>query len=67
MLCFFFFQYDKLINEYGITDILIMKIDIEGYELNALKGSINTLKSNIIKNIIIELSPQFNNNSKMGT
>ena len=54
---------DELINKNSITDIIIMKIDIEGGELNALRGALNTLKTNIIKNIIIEISPTFNNDS----
>lgn len=55
---------DKLIEKNNITNILIMKIDIEGGELKALKGATKSLKTNIIKNIIIEISPIFNNNSK---
>lgn len=55
---------DMIINKYAIDDILIMKVDIEGGELDALKGCTKTLKTNIIKNIILELSPKFNNDSK---
>jgi FkbM family methyltransferase len=54
---------DDLIKQNNIKNILIMKIDIEGGELNALKGAINSIKSKIIKNIIIEISPKFNNDS----
>jgi FkbM family methyltransferase len=54
---------DEIIKINNIIDIIIMKIDIEGGELNALKGTMNTLKTNIIKNIIIEISPKFNNDS----
>ena len=54
---------DELIKINNISDIIIMKIDIEGGELNALKGATNALKTNIIKNIIIEISPKFNNDS----
>ena len=46
---------DELIKINKINDIIMMKIDIEGGELNALKGSINVLKTNVIKNIIIEI------------
>ena len=55
---------DELIDKNKITNILIMKIDIEGGELNALKGATKSLKTNIIKNIIIEITPKFNNDSK---
>jgi FkbM family methyltransferase len=54
---------DEIIKINNIVDIIIMKIDIEGGELNALKGTTNTLKTNIIKNIIIEITPKFNNDS----
>lgn len=54
---------ENVINKYNINDILIMKIDIEGGELNALLGCINILKTNIIKYIFIEISPILNNDS----
>lgn len=52
---------DDLIKNYNIENVTIMKIDIEGGELNALKGAVQTLQTNKIKNIIIEISPKFNN------
>ena len=55
---------DNLISENKINRVLIMKIDIEGGELNALKGAINSLNTNVIENIIIEISPKFNNDGK---
>lgn len=55
---------DELIEKNKITNILIMKIDIEGGELNSLKGATTSLKTNIIKNIIIAITPKFNNDSK---
>jgi|688.fasta_scaffold206730_2 FkbM family methyltransferase len=38
------------------TTIDILKIDVEGYELNVLKGSLNLIKNNKIKLIIIEIT-----------
>jgi len=52
---------DNLIREKELNRVLIMKIDIEGGELNALKGAMKTLNTNIVENIIIEISPKFNN------
>ena len=54
---------DTFIINNSINNIIILKIDIEGGELNALKGATETLNSDIIKNIIIEISPKFNNDS----
>lgn len=54
---------DRIINEHSIENISIMKIDVGGGELNVLKGSIQTLKTSIIKNIIVEISPKFNDDS----
>ena len=48
---------DNFILNNNITNIDIIKIDIEGSELFCLKGLINTLKTDIIKNIIIEITP----------
>jgi FkbM family methyltransferase len=54
---------DNFIEENKIENIDLMKIDIEGGELKALKGCIKSINSNKIKNIIIEISPYLNNDS----
>jgi len=54
---------DNFIKNNKIEKIAILKIDIEGGELNALKGCKKTLSTNIIDNIIIEISPKFNDDS----
>ena len=45
---------DNIFKKNTIIDIL--KIDVEGYELNVLKGSLNLIKNNKIKLIIIEIT-----------
>ena len=48
---------DSIVEQYGIGEIKLIKIDIEGYELFALKSAIKSLKKGIIKNILIEFHP----------
>jgi hypothetical protein len=45
---------DNLVETTGINEISLLKIDIEGAEVLALKGAINTLTQKKIKNMIIE-------------
>lgn len=53
-----FMPLDQIIEVYKITSIKLIKIDIEGYELFALKSAVNTLKKKIVKNIMIEVHPE---------
>lgn len=48
---------DNFIKNNNINKIDLMKIDIEGAELSCLKGLNRTLNSDIIKNLIIEITP----------
>jgi FkbM family methyltransferase len=48
---------DSIVALYGIGEIKLMKIDIEGYELYALKSALKTLKKGAVKNIVIEFHP----------
>jgi hypothetical protein len=45
---------DNLVENTGINEISLLKIDIEGAEVLALKGAINTLTQKKIKNMVIE-------------
>jgi hypothetical protein len=45
---------DNLVETININEISLLKIDVEGAEVLALKGAINTLTQKKIKNMIIE-------------
>jgi FkbM family methyltransferase len=53
---------DKLDNIYIQGNNIMLKIDIEGYELNAIKGMLNLLNTNKIKVFCIEISRKFYGN-----
>jgi FkbM family methyltransferase len=42
------------LDNFNIKDILLIKLDVEGYELNVLKGAINTIRNNGFPPIIFE-------------
>jgi hypothetical protein len=48
---------DKFVDENEIKKINYLKIDVEGYELNVLKGGINTLNKILPEIIQLELNP----------
>lgn len=50
---------DNFIENKKIKNIDLMKIDIEGSELLCLKGMEQSLQNNIIKNVIIEITPSW--------
>jgi len=45
---------DNLVETIGVNEISLLKIDVEGAEVLALKGAIKTLTQKKIKNIVIE-------------
>jgi hypothetical protein len=45
---------DNLVETININEISLLKIDVEGAEVLALKGAINTLTQKKIKNMVIE-------------
>lgn len=42
------------LDNFKIKDILLIKLDVEGYELNVLKGAINTIRNNSFPPILFE-------------
>ena len=48
---------DELAKSYGFEGASVMKIDIEGFELNALRSAGVLLKSKAIRNIVLEIHP----------
>lgn len=48
---------DDLSRRYRFGGIGLMKIDIEGFELNALRSAESLMKSKMIRNIIVEIHP----------
>jgi FkbM family methyltransferase len=47
---------DNYIRKRSISKIHFLKVDIEGWEVRALKGAINSLATGVIENIYIEVS-----------
>lgn len=45
---------DNLVETIGVNEISLLKIDVEGAEVLALKGAIKTLTHKKIKNMVIE-------------
>ncbi len=49
---------DNIVQENGVKTIDFMVMDIEGGEVNALKGATNTLKTGKIHKLLIEVNPE---------
>jgi hypothetical protein len=45
---------DNLVETINVEEITLLKIDVEGAEVLALKGAINTLNKKMVKNMLIE-------------
>jgi FkbM family methyltransferase len=50
---------DVLINEISTTNVSLLKIDTEGYEMYVIEGARNLLRSQVVEILIIEISPNF--------
>lgn len=48
---------DQLFKKYDLNNIHLIKIDIEGYEPVVINNSIDLLKSKIVKNFVLEITP----------
>ena len=51
---------DKMDNIFTDTIIDLVKIDVEGFEINVLEGATKLLEKNLIKRLIIELTIRYN-------
>ncbi len=49
---------DSLLKNLGISEVDLLKIDVEGAELEVLKGISKYLRSKKVKNIIVEIFPE---------
>jgi FkbM family methyltransferase len=47
---------DDVLNDFELGDAIFVKIDVEGFETEVLKGADNLLKNNALKGVIIELN-----------
>ena len=54
------FRFDEIFDQ-NITKIDLLKIDVEGAEMNILNGMYIFLKNKVIKKIFIEITPKFLN------
>lgn len=48
---------DSLIKQYKLKKVTLLKIDVEGYELEVLQGSSKAIKSQAIERILFEVNP----------
>ncbi|MFN0118102.1 MAG: FkbM family methyltransferase [Elusimicrobiota bacterium] len=49
---------DEIISEANLNAVKLIKIDIEGYEFQALKGAADSLRKKAIQNLLIEIHPE---------
>ena len=55
---------DRVIAKFNIKRIDILKMNVEGMELQALKGAKQSLRKGKISNIVITIHPPFKQNAK---
>ncbi|MBL0742441.1 FkbM family methyltransferase [Chryseolinea lacunae] len=49
---------DEVVEQIGLTKIKLIKVDIEGFEFEALKGSRKALTQKVFDNLLVEIHPE---------
>lgn len=47
---------DRFLQQHGINDVDLLKIDTQGFDLEVLLGAVDALQSGVIRNVLVELN-----------